>query len=76
MLPLHLKQPRFPHLRFEYHQNSKKVYVVRVGVTPEVGVGIADDITTEGGAQMAVLIWLRGYASAKSELNLGSKRDG
>jgi len=66
---LHIKQPRHPEFRFEWHPNSKKVYVIRIGVSPEVGEILAFDIDTHGGAINAVLIWTRGYAAAQVNFN-------
>ena len=69
---MHLKAPRFPHLRFEYHQRAKKVYLIRAGVLTDDGKEtaaiIAHDVADEGAAHNAVLIFLRGYAAAKAEI--------
>src|SRR5690348_8153020 len=59
-----IKSPAFPQFRFEWHTVSRKVYLVRVGQTPEIGEVFAHDIDNEGQAQTAVLIWLRGYRAA------------
>lgn len=65
---LHIKTPTFPHFRFEWHPAKRRVYLIRVGVVPEIGEAIAFEIKTHGDAQNAVLIWLRGYRQAKLEL--------
>lgn len=64
----HIKAPTFPGLRFEWHPQRKRIYLIRAGVTPEIGELIATDIETEGAAHNAVLIWLRGYRTAKGEM--------
>jgi hypothetical protein len=66
---LTLKTPTFPQFRFEWHPGVKRVYVVRVGVTPEIGEAIAFEIADHGAAYNAVLIYLRGYRQAKLELD-------
>jgi hypothetical protein len=66
---LHIKSPTFPQFRFEWHPKVKRVYVVRIGMTPEIGEPIAFEITTHGDAYNAVAIWLRGYKQAQLELS-------
>jgi hypothetical protein len=63
----HMKSPAWPSIRFEYHPNKKKVYLVRVGTVPERGEVMAHDIENEGAAHNAVLIFLRGYRVAKGD---------
>lgn len=63
----HLKTPAFPEFRFEYHEAKKNVYLIRA-TSPTHGEAIANNIDTEGAANNAVLIWLRGYRAAKLEL--------
>lgn len=65
---LHIKSPAWPGLRFEFHPGKRKVYVIRIGAKPEIGEVFAHDIETEGAAHNAVLIWLRGYRTAKGEM--------
>jgi hypothetical protein len=62
-----IKALNFPELRFEWHPGKMKVYVVRVGQTPEIGEVFAHDVTDLGAAHTAVQIWLRGYRTAKGE---------
>ena len=57
----HIKQPAFPQFRFEYHPQVRKVYLVRLGVEPLIGEGIALEVPDYGVATNSVLIWLRGY---------------
>lgn len=57
----------FPEFRFEWHPGKRKCYLVRLGVTPEIGEVFAHDIENEGQAWNAVQIWLRGYRTAKGE---------
>jgi hypothetical protein len=64
----HIKTPTAPQFRYEYHPTKSKVYLVRVGVKPEIGEAIAHNIMDEGAAHNAVLIWLRGYRTAKGEM--------
>lgn len=69
----HLKAPNFPQFRFEYHPNVKKIYLIRVGTNPEIGEMFAHEIETEGAAWNSVLIFLRGYRTAKAEELLNVK---
>lgn len=64
----HMRQPSVPQFRFEYHPFKKKVYLIRVGAKPEIGEVFAHDVETEAAAHNAVLIWLRGYRTAKGEM--------
>ena len=66
----HIKAPMFPQFRFEWHPGKKSVYLIRVGAQPEIGENIAENADDQGRAQMAVLIWLRGYRAAKAELGV------
>lgn len=63
-----IRQPAWPQFRFEWHPQSRKVYVIRLGMTPEIGEPFAHEIRDQGAAVNAVLIWLRGYKAAKAEL--------
>lgn len=69
----HIKAPNAPQFRFEYHPGIKKVYLIRVGAVPEIGEMFAHEIETEGAAWNAVLIFLRGYRTAKAEEALNVK---
>lgn len=63
----HIRQPAFPQFRFEWHPQTRKVYVIRLGVAPEIGEAFAHEIADQGAATNAALIWLRGYRAAKAE---------
>jgi hypothetical protein len=63
-----LSNPDFPEFIFEWHPISKNVYVGRLGVRPVIGEKIAMSVTDHGAAQNCVLIWLRGYKTAKLEM--------
>jgi hypothetical protein len=58
---LHIKQPNFPHLRFEYHPETKRVYLIRLTVQPLIGDLIAQNVPDHGSAINTVNVWLRGY---------------
>lgn len=57
----HIRCPRLPQYRFEWHEQARRLYLVRLGVEPEVGEIVAFDVDTHGAAINAVLIWCRGY---------------
>ncbi len=63
----HVSVPQFPNLRFEYHPDSKKVFVVTSkartlgDLSPDQGGSIADNVSDDGQAQSAVQTYLRGY---------------
>lgn len=67
---LQIKAPLLPHLRFEWHPGTRRVYVIRLGAVPLVGDPIAFDIENHGQATNAVLIWTRGYRAARAEAAL------
>lgn len=62
-----VKNPRHPQFRFEWHEQAKRVYLVRLEVLPHMGDPIAFDIADHGAAINAVMIWCRGYNAAKAE---------
>lgn len=64
----HIRAPLLPEYRFEYHPAKKKVYAIRVGAEPEIGEVFAHDVESDGAAHNAVLVWLRGYRTAKGEM--------
>lgn len=66
---LHIKTPTFPQFRFEWHPETRRVYLMRENVKPLIGEPIAFEITTHGDAFNAVQIYLRGYRQAKLELD-------
>lgn len=72
-LIFHVKTPTWPQFRFEWHPGKKIVYLIRLGVEPPIGEAIAYEVTDHGAAQNNVLIWLRGYRAAKSELTATRK---
>lgn len=58
---LHIKQPNFPQYRFEWHPQSRKVYLIRLGRTPLIGEVIAEHAETHGHAFNFVQTFLRGF---------------
>lgn len=64
----HIKTPTFPEFRFEWHPQTKRVYLIRITAEQPIGEPIAMEIETAGAAHNAVLIFLRGYRAAKAEL--------
>jgi hypothetical protein len=66
----HIKNPRLPQFRFEWHRDSKRVYLVRLGGFPEIGEPIAYEVADQGQATNAVLIWCRGYHEGRREAAL------
>jgi len=63
---LHIKQPNFPQYRFEWHPQTRKVYLARMNVKPVVGEIIAEHVETHGHAFGAVQTWLRGYHEGRA----------
>lgn len=57
----HIKQPAFPQYRFEWHPQSRKVYLIRTGRTPLVGEILAEHAETHGAAYNFVQTFLRGF---------------
>lgn len=53
-----------PGYQFEWHPYKKKVYVIRLGQVPLHGEAFAHEITDQGAAINAVLIWARGFKEA------------
>jgi len=62
----HIRNPKLPQYRFEWHPKLRKVYLVRVGSNPEVGELMAFNVETHGDAHNAVLIWLRGFHEGRT----------
>lgn len=54
---------------FEWHPITKRVYMARTGTKPMIGELIADNIAVRGDAENVVLIWHRGYRTAKLEID-------
>lgn len=69
---LTITQPRLPRFRFEWHPGRQNVYVVRVGMKPEIGEIIQHHVTTAGQAHNAVLCWCRGYLTRHVEIDAGA----
>lgn len=63
---LQIKQPNFPQYRFEWHPQSRKVYLIRLGRTPLVGEVIAEHCETHGDAFNYVQTFLRGYREGQA----------
>lgn len=70
---LHINQPAFPELRWEWHPVNQVVYVIRTD-TPAGEEVLAEpfawNITCSGDAWNAVLMWLRGYKHGKAAATL------
>lgn len=65
---LHIKQPNFPQYRFEWHPQSRKVYLIRLGATPLIGEILAEHAETHGAAYNFVQTFLRGFREGQSPL--------
>ena len=65
---LKLSAPNFPLFRFEWHPEKKKVYLIRLGVTPVTGEIVEEEVSTHGHALNVVKVWLRGYRTGKAEI--------
>jgi hypothetical protein len=65
----HIKSIHIPQFRFEWHPDTKKVYMIRVGSVPEHAECICDDVRDHGQAMMTSAIWFRGYRYKEAELN-------
>ena len=63
---MHIKQPQFPQYRFEWHPQSRKVYLIRLGRTPLVGEVIAEHAETHGHAFNFVQTFLRGLREGQT----------
>lgn len=69
----HMKQPRLPDYRFEWHIAKQNVYVIDIAAGERsgrvVGNAIAFNIENEGAANNAVLIWCRGFFAGREALS-------
>ena len=63
---LHIKQPNFPQYRFEWHPQSRKVYLIRLGTTPLIGEILAEHAETHGAAYNFVQTFLRGFREGQA----------
>lgn len=62
-----IHSPKVPEYRFEWHEGVKKVYAIAVNPSgQEIADPIAEAVPDHGAAQMAVLIWLRGYQTGRA----------
>lgn len=61
-----IKQPNFPQYRFEWHPQSRKVYLIRVGTVPLIGEVIAEHAETHGHAFNFVQTFLRGFREGQT----------
>lgn len=70
---LHIKQPRLPEYRFEWHMVKRNVYVIDVAMGERTGRvagnAIAFGVENEGAAYNAVLIWVRGYFAGRDAVS-------
>lgn len=57
----HIQQPNFPQYRFEWHPQSRKVYLIRMGTTPLFGEILAEHAETHAAAFNFVQTFLRGF---------------
>jgi len=64
----HIKQPNFPQYRFEWHPQSRKVYLIRIGRKPLIGEVIVEHAETHGAAFNFVQTFLRGLREGQSPL--------
>lgn len=61
-----LSNPRLPQYRFEWHPQTRRVYLARLNARPVVGEVIAFNIETHGDAINAVNIWTRGFNEGRA----------
>ena len=60
----HMKIPDLPRFRFEWLPERKIVYVISIGILPEMAEPIATDIATDTQALGIVNTWAHGYSAA------------
>lgn len=65
-LVYHIKQPNYPQYRFEFHPQSRKVYLIRLGTTPLIGEILAEHAETHGDAYNFVQTFLRGFREGQT----------
>lgn len=73
MKVINIRQGHRPEFRFEWHPETKVVYVVRLalfGESAELADPIAYDVENHGAAVNATLIWSRGYKYRAEEPSL------
>lgn len=66
---LHIKDPRYPDLRFEWHPGVEKLYVVPLNREPLMGHMVASQVDTHGKATTAMWIFLRGLRWDREQAN-------
>ncbi len=59
--------PSIDGLRFEWHSEGKKLYLVTFDGKDNIGTLIGENIEDHGSAINGVHMWLRGYKWAKQE---------
>ncbi len=70
MAILCIKSGLLPDFRFEWHPDTKRVYLIRLAHVPHVGEILAFDVENHGAAINSVNVWARGYRCARSEMPL------
>ncbi len=55
---------KFPQFRFEWHRQTKKVYLIRLLTAPGIGDPIAENVPDHGAAINAVNTWCRVFREA------------
>lgn len=63
---LHIKQPSFPQFRFEWHPQSRKVYLIRTGAAPVIAEKLAEHAETHAEAYAYVQTFLRGFREGQA----------
>jgi len=56
-----MRSPRHPQFRFEWHPTASRVYVVRVGVVPEIGELVSPNVFEAEHARTITLAYCVGY---------------
>lgn len=61
----HMSNRFVPEYRFEFHENSRRVFYIRIGVEPEHGEILVEQAPDEERARICGMIWCRGYLEAR-----------
>lgn len=64
----HLHSAQNPEVRFEWHENSKKLFVLYEITTPPTAEELWSNIQSAPAAQFCVAMWLKGWRSGQSQL--------
>ena len=63
-----MRSPKHPQFRFEWHPVTMRVYVVRLGVLPEIGELVSPNVYDNEHARTITLAYCNGYDAGVAKI--------